>query len=124
MFVVLVMMFAALPISSCSDNEEKVLESLKEYSIEGEWLVTWSSEDLYGQTITLKIKEDKIYIFSGWSQVDFYRYTMGGNMLTLDDADDPSGYITIEKLTKDDAEIKIKSKWIDGTCKMSLHRIG
>ena len=29
------MMGAILPMISCSDNEEKVLENLKEYSIEG-----------------------------------------------------------------------------------------
>ena len=117
------MMFAALPISSCSDNEEKVLESLKEHSIEGLWLVAWSSVNMYGQTLTIEITKDRIYIFSDGIQVDYYKYAMGGNMLTLGDAKDPEGYITIDVLTAEYAEIKIKSEWIDGTCKMELRRL-
>lgn len=123
MFVVLVMMFAALPISSCSDKEEEVLESLKEHSIEGLWLVAWSSENMYGQTLTIEITKDRICIFSDGIQVDYYKYTMGGNMLTLGDAKDPEGYITIDVLTAEYAEIKIRSEWIDGTCKMELRRL-
>lgn len=121
MIFALAMMGATLPMSSCSDNEEKVLESLKEYSIEGEWLVTWSSEDLNGQVFTIEIKSNRIYIYADGKWMDYYTYTLGGNMITLGDTDDPEGYITIEKLTEDSAEIKIRSEW--GNCRMKMRRI-
>ena len=117
------MMGATLPMISCSDNEEKVLESLEKYSIKGEWLVIWSSEDLNGQTMTIEITRNRIYIYMDGKGVDYYAYTLGGNMITLGDKDDPEGYITIEKLTEYSAEIKLRSEWLDGTCKMKMRRI-
>lgn len=123
MFVVLVMMFAALPISSCSDNEEEVLDSLQIYSITGEWLITWASESMGDGVYTVIISKKDIEVYINNNKVDYYRYTLGGNMLTLGDIEKPVGYITIEKLTKDVMKVKINDLILNETYKMDLSRI-
>ena len=69
MIFALAMMGATLPMSYCSDNDEKVLESLEEYFIEGEWIVVWSNANLTDRTITFDIRSNKIYIYSNWAPI-------------------------------------------------------
>ena len=120
----LAMMGAALPMSSCSDNEEKVLESLKEYSIEGEWIVVWSNANLNDRTITFDIRSNKIYVYSNWAPMDDYPYTMEGNVITLKKHDVTEGTITIEKISEEYAEVKVKIRWLDDAYKLKLSRMG
>lgn len=120
----LAMMGAALPMSSCSDNEEKVLESLKEYSIEGEWIVVWSNANLNDRTITFDIRSNKIYVYSNWAPMEDYPYTMEGNVITLKKHDVTEGTITIEKISEEYAEVKVKIRWLDDAYKLKLSRMG
>lgn len=120
----LAMMGVALPMSSCSDNEEKVLESLEEYSIEGEWIVVWSNANLNDRTITFEIRNNKVYIYSNWAPMDDYPYTMEGNIITLKKHDVTEGTITIEKISEEYADVKVKIRWLDDTYRMRLSRMG
>ena len=118
------MMGATLPMSSCSDNEDKVLESLEEYSIEGEWIVVWSNADLNDRTITFEIRNNKVYVYSNWAPMDDYPYTMEGNVITLKKHDVTEGTITIEKISEEYADVKVKIRWLDDTYRMRLSRMG
>ena len=120
----LAMMGAALPMSSCSDNEEKVLESLEEYSIEGEWIVVWSNANLNDRTITFEIRNNKVYVYSNWAPMDDYPYTMEGNVITLKKHDVTEGTITIDKISEEYAEVKVKIRWLDDVYKLKLSRMG
>ena len=124
MIFALAMMGATLPMSSCSDNEEKVLESLEEYSIEGEWIVVWSNANLNDRTITFEIRNNKVYVYSNWAPMDDYPYTMKGNVITLKKHDVTEGTITIDKISEEYADVKVKIRWLDDTYRMRLSRMG
>ena len=56
--------------------------------------------------------------------MDDYPYTMEGNVITLKKHDVTEGTITIEKISEEYAEVKVKIRWLDGAYKLKLSRMG
>ena len=49
---------------------------------------------------------------------------MEGNVITLEDKGVTEGTITIEKISEEYAEVKVKIRWMDDAYKLKLSRMG